>query len=71
MIAAEPKNCYVLENSKNGLLSSYRAGCKPIMLLDLWQPDEEIIKVIAAKYDDLEQVKAAFGNGNCAFLFVI
>lgn len=28
------------------------------------QPDEEIMKVIVAKYDDLEQVKVAFENGD-------
>lgn len=64
MIGAEPKECYALEDSKNGLLSAYRAGCKPIMVPDLWQPDEEIMKVIVARYDDLEQVKVAFENGD-------
>lgn len=63
MIGAEPKECYALEDSKNGLISAYRAGCKPIMVPDLWQPDEEILGVIAAKYDDLEQVKVAFEMG--------
>lgn len=63
LLGAEPKDCYALEDSRNGLLSAYRAGCKPIMIPDLWQPDEEIRKVIVAKYDDLEQVKAAFENG--------
>ena len=64
MIGAEPKDCYALEDSKNGLLSAYRAGCKPIMVPDLWQPDEDIRKIIVAKYDDLEQVKMAFENGD-------
>lgn len=63
MIGAEPGSCYALEDSKNGLLSAYRAGCKPVMVPDLWQPDEEIRKVIVAKYDNLEQVKVAFENG--------
>lgn len=63
MIGAEPKECYALEDSKNGLISAYRAGCKPIMVPDLWQPDEEIMRVIVAKYDDLEQVKVAFEMG--------
>lgn len=64
LISAEPQNCYALEDSKNGLLSAYRAGCKPIMIPDLWQPDEEIMNIIVAKYDDLEQVKVAFENGD-------
>lgn len=52
-----PENCYALEDSRNGLLSAYRAGCKPIMVPDLWQPDEEINRLLFAKFDDLEQVK--------------
>lgn len=64
LIGAEPENCYALEDSKNGLLSAYRAGCKPIMIPDLWQPDEEIMKIIVARYDDLEQLKAAFESGD-------
>lgn len=49
-----------LEDSKNGLLSAHRAGCKPIMVPDLWQPDDEILKVIVGKYNDLDEVKVAF-----------
>ncbi len=64
LIGEEPENCYALEDSKNGLLSAYRAGCKPIMIPDLWQPDEEIMKIIVARYDDLEQLKAAFESGD-------
>ena len=53
----------ILEDSKNGLLSAYRAGCKSIMVPDLWQPDEEILQIIKGKYSDLEQVKKAFESG--------
>lgn len=64
MIGAEPpKKSYESEDSKNGLISAYRAGYKPIMIPDLWQPDEEIMKIFVAKYHDLEQVKVAFENG--------
>lgn len=31
LISVEPKKCYALEDSKNGLLSAYRAGCKTII----------------------------------------
>ena len=30
------------------------------MVPDLWQPDEEILNVIVGKYEDLDEVKAAF-----------
>lgn len=63
ILGAPPEDCFALEDSKNGLLAAYRAGCKPIMVPDLWQPDEETLKIITAKYDDLEQVKYAFESG--------
>lgn len=60
LIGTKPTECYALEDSKNGLLSAYRAGCKPIMVPDLWQPDDETWKLIVGKYSDLEEVKKAF-----------
>jgi haloacid dehalogenase superfamily, subfamily IA, variant 3 with third motif having DD or ED len=63
LLNAAPKDTYALEDSKNGLLSAYRAGCKTVMIPDLWQPDEEILQIIIGKFDDLEQVKIAFENG--------
>ncbi|MGN1165249.1 MAG: HAD family hydrolase [Lachnospiraceae bacterium] len=60
LLEANPTDCYALEDSKNGLLSAYRAGCKPIMVPDLWQPDEAILKVIVGQYSDLDEVKSAF-----------
>ena len=63
LLGAVPGDTYALEDSKNGLLSAYKAGCKPIMIPDLWQPDEEILQIIIGKFDDLEQVKIAFENG--------
>lgn len=63
ILEAAPGDCFALEDSKNGLLAAYRAGCKPIMIPDLWQPDEEIMQILAAKYDNLEQVKLAIENG--------
>ncbi len=62
-LGVEPKDTYALEDSRNGLLSAYRAGCKPVMVPDLWQPDEEILRIIVGKFDDLEQVKTAFAEG--------
>ena len=36
LLGAVPGDTYALEDSKNGLLSAYKAGCKPIMIPDLW-----------------------------------
>lgn len=63
MLDVKPEECIALEDSKNGLLSAYKAGCKPVMVPDLWQPDEEILQIIKGKYSDLEQVKKAFESG--------
>ncbi|MDE7268644.1 MAG: HAD family phosphatase [Lachnospiraceae bacterium] len=63
LLGSAPGDTYALEDSKNGLLSAYKAGCKPVMIPDLWQPDEEVLQIIIGKFDDLEQVKIAFENG--------
>ena len=60
LLEANPSECYALEDSKNGLLAAHRAGCRPIMVPDLWQPDEYILKIIDGKYEDLDEVKVAF-----------
>lgn len=62
VLETKPEECFALEDSKNGILSAYRAGCKPIMVPDLWQPDEETLSYIVGKYNDLEEVKKAFEN---------
>ena len=51
-----PENCIALEDSKNGLLAAYSAGCKVIMIPDLWQPDEETEKILYAKFNALDNV---------------
>ena len=57
LLQVKPEESYALEDSRNGLLSAYRAGCKPIMVPDLWQPDEEIESILFGKCNDLEEVK--------------
>lgn len=52
----EPKECIALEDSPNGILSAHRAGCKPIMIPDLSEPDEETKKLLFAKFDTLDKV---------------
>lgn len=56
-LGLEPSECYALEDSKAGLISAYRAGCKVIMVPDLWEGDQEIEDILYAKCKDLEQVK--------------
>ncbi len=59
-LGQRPRDCYVLEDSRNGIIAAHRAGCRAIMVPDLWQPDEEILSMLHAKFDDLEQVENYF-----------
>ena len=56
-LGTPPCECYALEDSRNGLISAHRAGCTPIMVPDLWQPDEEARQISAGIFEDLEKVK--------------
>ncbi len=57
LLGEDAQDCIAIEDSKNGLLSAHRAGCHPIMVPDLWQPDEEIMQILYGKCVDLEEVK--------------
>lgn len=41
-LGAEPGDCYVIEDSYNGIRAAYAAGMHPIMVPDLVEPTEEI-----------------------------
>ncbi|MDR1629179.1 MAG: HAD family phosphatase [Oscillospiraceae bacterium] len=57
-VGEPPQNCMALEDSRNGILSAHRAGCLPVMVPDLWQPDEEIERILYKKADSLYDVLA-------------
>lgn len=59
-----PQNCLALEDSPNGVLSAYRAGCITVMVPDLTQPDEETQKIIYSKADSLLDVIDIIKNIN-------
>lgn len=50
-----PKEAYAIEDSPNGIRSSYQAGMMPVMVPDLIMPDEEILNMtVTCKHDLLE-----------------
>lgn len=51
-----PEECAALEDSPNGILSAYSAGCVPIMIPDLSQPDEKTRSMVCAVCGDLSEV---------------
>lgn len=56
-IGESPSDCIAVEDSPNGIKSAYAAGCKPVMVPDLTQPDEEIRPILYAVVDTLEDIK--------------
>lgn len=51
-----PEECFAVEDSPNGVLSAYRAGCRVIMVPDQTRPDEELSKCLYACVDSLEDI---------------
>lgn len=56
LLGLPPAECYAIEDSKNGLISATKAGCKTIMVPDLWQGDDETNSFILAKCKSLNEV---------------
>ncbi len=57
LLREEPENCFALEDSRNGILSACGAGCKTVMVPDLWQPDEATENMLFGRFANLEEVK--------------
>ena len=58
----EPQNTFAVEDSPNGCLSAYRAGCNVIMIPDLTEPDEELKKLLYLRLDCLWDICKLFDN---------
>lgn len=44
-IGCNPEECYVFEDSENGVRAGYAAGCKTVMVPDLFKPSEEMHQI--------------------------
>ena len=54
LLREEPEKCFALEDSRNGILSACGAGCKTVMVPDLWQPDEASGRAVRRRITELE-----------------
>ena len=62
-IGVEPKNCYIFEDSFNGIRAAVAAKSLAIMVVDCVQPTDEIKKISAGIYNDFHEVLAAIKRG--------
>lgn len=56
-LGLKPEECIAVEDSPNGCLSAYRAGCKVVMVPDQTEPDEELSKLLYARLDSLAELE--------------
>lgn len=55
-LGCRPEECFVLEDSENGIKGAHKAGMKPIMIPDLITPKDELKQLTHQIFDSLEQV---------------
>lgn len=56
LLELSPEKCLVLEDSPHGILAAHRAGCRPMMIPDLKQPDVETQGLLYAQGKSLLDV---------------
>ena len=59
-IGERPEDCLALEDSPNGVLSAWRAGCQVVMVPDLTEPETELLPLLSGVAHGLEEVISAF-----------
>lgn len=56
-IGEKPCDCIAVEDSPNGIRSAYAAGCHPVMVPDLTQPEKELEPMLYGVADSLLDLK--------------
>ncbi|MBR1813915.1 MAG: HAD family hydrolase [Lachnospiraceae bacterium] len=56
-IGCRPEECYVFEDSLNGVRAGYAAGCKTIMIPDLIAPTEDVRQAAFGIYESLAEAR--------------
>ena len=60
VLDAAPKDCYVIEDSFNGIRAAHTAGMHPFMVPDMLLPDEEILGKAEKVFESLFDVRDEF-----------
>lgn len=63
-LGLDPKDCYVFEDSNNGVMAGLAAGCTTVMVPDYVPPKEEIRNSDAVILPSLNDVLTFIRNGN-------
>ena len=56
-IGCRPEDCYIFEDSLNGVRAGYAAGCKTIMIPDLIAPTEDVRQAAFGIYESLAEAR--------------
>lgn len=63
LIDISPSDCYVFEDSYNGIRGASKAGCTPVMIPDTNQPTDEMRQLCAGIYPSLNDALTAIRRG--------
>ena len=56
-------DCYVFEDSRNGILAAKAATCTPVLIVDQYKPTDDIKKICAAVFESLTAAQRAISEG--------
>ena len=57
LLGADPSECYIIEDSFNGIRAAHASGATPLMVPDILQPDEEMRDKARAIFKNLDEVR--------------
>ncbi len=55
-LGVKPEDCLAAEDSPNGVISAWSAGCRVVMVPDQTQPDEGLTQKLYARVDRLDEI---------------